>query len=105
MPGELARVMGIMADCGINVTYSYRHLHLHRASVKDIARAEKLLAAPPELIGQTTRPPRSRGKPVIRVTDITVKGAVLPPSRQGFQPAHPQSGCRMARASASAPSS
>ncbi|WP_281654981.1 amino acid-binding protein, partial [Eggerthella sinensis] len=22
-PGELARVMGIMADCGINVTYSY----------------------------------------------------------------------------------
>ena len=43
VPGELARVMGIMADCGINVTYSY----------SDIARAEKLLAAQPvELIGQ-----------------------------------------------------
>src|SRR5699024_8105595 len=22
-PGELARVMGVMADCGVNVTYSY----------------------------------------------------------------------------------
>ena len=45
-PGELARVMGVMADCGINVTYS-------ALSVKDLARAEQLLAGEPvELIGQ-----------------------------------------------------
>ena len=54
VPGELARVMGIMADCGINVTYSYSLISTYIAlSVKDIARAEKLLAAQPvELIGQ-----------------------------------------------------
>ena len=53
-PGELARVMGVMADCGINVTYSYSLISTYIAlSVKDIARAEKLLAAQPvELIGQ-----------------------------------------------------
>ena len=46
--------MGIMADCGINVTYSYSLISTYIAlSVKDIARAEKLLAAQPvELIGQ-----------------------------------------------------
>ena len=54
VPGELARVMGIMADCGINVTSSYSLISTYIAlSVKDIARAEKLLAAQPvELIGQ-----------------------------------------------------
>ncbi len=54
VPGELARVMGIMADCGINVTYSYSLISTYIAlSVKDIARAELLLASEPvELIGQ-----------------------------------------------------
>ena len=53
-PGELARVMGVMADCGINVTYSYSLISTFIAlSVKDIARAEELLAAQPvQLIGQ-----------------------------------------------------
>ena len=53
-PGELARVMGVMADCGINVTYSYSLISTYIAlSVKDLARAESLLANEPvELIGQ-----------------------------------------------------
>ena len=53
-PGELARVMGVMADCGINVTYSYSLISTYIAlSVKDLARAEQLLAGEPvELIGQ-----------------------------------------------------
>ncbi|MBU5404411.1 amino acid-binding protein [Paraeggerthella hongkongensis] len=53
-PGELARVMGVMADCGINVTYSYSLISTYIAlSVKDLARAEELLAGEPvELIGQ-----------------------------------------------------
>ena len=59
-PGELARVMGIMADCGINVTYSYSLISTYIAlSVKDLARAEELLTGEPvELIGQDdlTRP-------------------------------------------------
>ena len=52
-PGELARVMGVMADCGINVTYSYSLISTYIAlSVKDLARAEQLLAGEPvELIG------------------------------------------------------
>ena len=51
---QLPFVMGVMADCGINVTYSYSLISTYIAlSVKDIARAEKLLAAQPvELIGQ-----------------------------------------------------
>ncbi len=53
-PGELARVMGVMADCGINVTYSYSLISTYIALfVKDLARAEELLAGEPvELIGQ-----------------------------------------------------
>ena len=53
-PGELARVMGVMADCGINVSYSYSLISTYIAlSVKDLARAEELLAHEPvELIGQ-----------------------------------------------------
>lgn len=53
-PGELARVMGVMADCGINVSYSYSLISTYIAlSVKDLARAEQLLAGEPvELIGQ-----------------------------------------------------
>ena len=37
--------MGVMADCGINVTYSYSLISTYIAlSVKDLARAEQLLA-------------------------------------------------------------
>ncbi|MEG0016278.1 MAG: amino acid-binding protein [Gordonibacter sp.] len=54
-PGELARVMGIMADCDINVTYSYSLISTYIAlSVKDVARAEQLLEGEPvDLIGQS----------------------------------------------------
>lgn len=53
-PGELARVMGIMADCDINVTYSYSLISTYIAlSVKNINRAEELLSKEPvKLIGQ-----------------------------------------------------
>lgn len=54
-PGELARVMGVMADCGINVVYSYSLISTYIALyVEDIARAEEVLASEPvELIGQS----------------------------------------------------
>lgn len=54
VPGELARVMGIMADCGVNVAYSYSLISTYIAlSTPDLARAEELLAGEPvELIGQ-----------------------------------------------------
>ncbi|MBX9033091.1 amino acid-binding protein [Gordonibacter massiliensis (ex Traore et al. 2017)] len=65
-PGELARVIGIMADCDINVTYSYSLISTYIAlSVKDLARAEELLAGEPvELIGQDdlARPLASAGE-------------------------------------------
>lgn len=65
-PGELARVMGIMADCSINVTYSYSLISTYIAlSVKDLAHAEELLAAQPvELIEQDdlARPVASEGR-------------------------------------------
>lgn len=53
-PGELARVMGIMADCSINVSYSYSLISTYIVlSVKDIAQAEELLSDEPvQLIGQ-----------------------------------------------------
>lgn len=53
-PGELARVMGVMADCGVNVTYSYSLISTYIAlSVADLARAEELLAGEPvELVSQ-----------------------------------------------------
>lgn len=53
-PGELARLMGVMADCGINVTYSYSLISTYIAlATDDLARAEELLASEPvELIGQ-----------------------------------------------------
>ena len=53
-PGELARLIGVMADCNINVTYSYSLISTYIAlSVKDIAAAERLLADQPiELITQ-----------------------------------------------------
>ena len=65
-PGELARVLGLMADCGINVTYRYSLISTYIAlSVKDLARAEELLAAKPvELIGQDdlARPVTGEGR-------------------------------------------
>lgn len=53
-PGELARIMGIMARCGINVEYSYSLISTFIAlSVKDIEAAERVLADESiELIGQ-----------------------------------------------------
>lgn len=53
-PGELARLIGVMADCEINVIYSYSLISTYIAlSVKDIALAERLLADQPiELITQ-----------------------------------------------------
>lgn len=47
-PGELSRVMGIMARCGINVVYSYSLISTYIAlSVLDIEQAESLLANEP----------------------------------------------------------
>ena len=47
-PGELARVTGIIADCGINVTYSYSLISTYVAlRVQDIAAAETLLGCQP----------------------------------------------------------
>ena len=53
-PGELARVMKTMSECGINVTYSYSLISTYIAlHVSDLERAEQLLAdAPIELVGQ-----------------------------------------------------
>lgn len=54
-PGELARVMRVMAGCGINVAYSYSLISTYIAlSVEDLAHAESLLADEPvELIDQS----------------------------------------------------
>lgn len=47
-PGELARVMGVMGRCGINVSYSYSLISTYIAlSVSDLARAEQVLADEP----------------------------------------------------------
>lgn len=47
-PGELARVMGVLADCGINVAYSYSLISTYIAvSVKDIEAAERALSDKP----------------------------------------------------------
>ncbi len=53
-PGELARVMGILATCDINVIYSYSLISTYIAlSVHDIDQAEKLLESEPiELLEQ-----------------------------------------------------
>ena len=56
VPGELARVMGIISDVGINVLYSYSLISTFIVmSVKDIAEAERLLSAQPvTLVDQRT---------------------------------------------------
>ena len=53
-PGELARVMKTMSECGINVTYSYSLISTFIAlHVSDLAQAEQILANEPiELVGQ-----------------------------------------------------
>lgn len=44
-PGELARVMGLFASCGINVTYCYSMISTYIVvSAGDIEEAERLLA-------------------------------------------------------------
>lgn len=52
-PGELARVMGILSDRGLNVSYTYSLISTFIAvSVKDIAHAEEILQDEPvELAG------------------------------------------------------
>lgn len=52
-PGELARVMGILSDRGLNVSYTYSLISTFIAvSVKDIAHAEEILKEEPvELAG------------------------------------------------------
>ena len=52
-PGELARVMGILSDRGLNVSYTYSLISTFIAvSVKDIAHAEEILKDEPvELSG------------------------------------------------------
>ncbi len=53
-PGELARVMGIIAAHHINVAYSYSLISTYIVlSVNDLAAAERMLESEPvELIGQ-----------------------------------------------------
>lgn len=47
-PGELARVMGILADCGINVSYTYSLISTFIVvSAKDIEGAQRALADEP----------------------------------------------------------
>ena len=60
-PGELARVMGVISDVGINVLYSYSLISTFIAlSVKDLERAEALLRTQPvTLVDQ-----RALGNPV-----------------------------------------
>lgn len=52
-PGELARVMGILSDRGLNVSYTYSLISTFIAvSVKDITHAEEILKDEPvELAG------------------------------------------------------
>lgn len=53
-PGELARVLGIFAKCGINVRYCYSMISTYIVvSVKDLDEAERLLENEPvELLTQ-----------------------------------------------------
>ncbi len=53
-PGELARVMRVLSDCGINVIYSYSLISTYIVlSASDIDSAERTLRAEPvEMVGQ-----------------------------------------------------
>ena len=64
-PGELARVMGILSDRGLNVSYTYSLISTFIAvSVKDIAHAEEILKDQPvELPGlEEIAPPGAGGE-------------------------------------------
>lgn len=53
-PGEMARVVGVLAERGVNLKYCYSLISTYIVlSVKDVAHAEELLAsAPVELVSQ-----------------------------------------------------
>lgn len=53
-PGELARVMRVLSECNINVTYSYSMISTYICLyVADVEQAEKLLVSQPvELLDQ-----------------------------------------------------
>ena len=66
-PGELARVMGVMADCGINVSYSYSLISTYIAlSTPDLDRAEELLSGEPveDVYKRQPISPSGTGSPV-----------------------------------------
>lgn len=53
-PGELARIMGVLAACGVNVSYSYSLISTYIVlNTADVDGAEKILEGEPvELVGQ-----------------------------------------------------
>lgn len=53
-PGELARVMGVLADCGVNIAYSYSMISTYIIiNVPDVdAVKAALLDQPVEIVGQ-----------------------------------------------------
>ncbi len=89
-PGELARVMGVMADCGINVAYSYSLISTYIAlSVKDVAQAEALLAHEPvELVDQAMlASPLAVGAAPSATADAAAMGAASGESAGAAAPA------------------
>ncbi len=47
-PGELARVMGVLAECGINITYSYSMISTYIVlNASDIEHVKSVLADQP----------------------------------------------------------
>lgn len=55
VPGELARIMGVLAECGINISYSYSMISTYIVlSASDVEGARKALAGEPvELVSQS----------------------------------------------------
>lgn len=53
-PGELARVMGVLADCGVNISYSYSMISTYIIiNVPDTEHVKEILADQPvEIISQ-----------------------------------------------------
>lgn len=54
-PGELARIMGVLADCNINISYSYSMISTYIIlNVSDVEAVKELLQGEPvDLIGQS----------------------------------------------------
>lgn len=54
-PGELARVMGVLAECGINITYSYSMISTYIVlNASDIEHVKSVLADQPvQLVSQS----------------------------------------------------